>query len=70
MNNERVSLLVELTGPQVRKQDTTFRTAVSAEERLLISLRQGIFMYLLLQILHICRNKYHIIESSELHAYF
>jgi hypothetical protein len=33
------SLLVDLVGPQIRRQDTNFRTAVSAEEGLLITLR-------------------------------
>ena len=32
------SLLAELTGPQERRKDTNFRTAMSAEEKLLITL--------------------------------
>jgi hypothetical protein len=39
MNIESFSLLVDLVGPQVRRKDTNFRTAVSAEERQLITLR-------------------------------
>jgi hypothetical protein len=39
MSIENFSLLVDLVGPQVRRKDTNFRTAVSAEERLLITLR-------------------------------
>jgi hypothetical protein len=39
MNIENFSLFMDLVGPQVRRKDTTFRTAVPAEERLLISLR-------------------------------
>jgi hypothetical protein len=39
MSTESFSLLVELVGPQVLKKDTNVRTAVSAEERLLIPLR-------------------------------
>lgn len=38
MSIEGFPLLVKLTGPQVSK-DTNFRTAVSAQERLLITLR-------------------------------
>jgi hypothetical protein len=36
---ESFSLLVDLVGPQIRRQDTNFRTAVSAEERPLITPR-------------------------------
>jgi hypothetical protein len=39
MSIESFSLLVDLVGPQIRRQDTNFRTAVSAEEKLLITLR-------------------------------
>jgi hypothetical protein len=39
MSIENFSLLVDLVGPQIEKQDTNFRKAVSTEERLLITLR-------------------------------
>jgi hypothetical protein len=39
MSIESVSLIVDFVGPQIRRQNTHFRTAVSAEERLLIILR-------------------------------
>jgi hypothetical protein len=64
MSIESFSLLVDIIEPQVRKKDTNFRTAVSAEERLLITLRKGKFMYLLLQIFHSCLNKYRTIARG------
>jgi hypothetical protein len=39
ISTENFFLLVDLVGPQIRRKDTNFRTAVSAEERLLITLR-------------------------------
>jgi hypothetical protein len=39
MSTKSFSLLVDLVGPEIRRKDTNFRTAVSAEERLLITLR-------------------------------
>jgi hypothetical protein len=39
MSIESISLLKDLVGPQVRRKDTNFRTDVSAEDRLLITLR-------------------------------
>jgi hypothetical protein len=39
MRIESFSLLMDLVGPQIRGKDTNFRTAVTAEERLLITLR-------------------------------
>jgi hypothetical protein len=39
MSIERFSLLVDLVGPQIRRQDTNVRIAVSAEESLLTTLR-------------------------------
>jgi len=50
---------VAVTGPKVQKKDTNFHTPVSAEEGLLITLRWGIFVYLLVQIFHTCINKTH-----------
>jgi hypothetical protein len=38
MSIESFSLLVDLVGLEIRRKDTHFRTAVSAEERLLITL--------------------------------
>jgi hypothetical protein len=38
-STESFSLLVDFVGPEIRRKDTNFRTAVSAEERLLITLR-------------------------------
>jgi hypothetical protein len=39
MSIENCSLLLDLVGPQIGIKDTHFRTAMSAEERLLITLR-------------------------------
>jgi hypothetical protein len=39
MRIENFSLLVDLVGPQIRSKYINFRTAVSAEGRLLITLR-------------------------------
>jgi hypothetical protein len=39
MSIDSFSLLANFIGPQVRKNDTSFRTAMSAQERLLITLR-------------------------------
>jgi hypothetical protein len=39
MSIESFSLLVDFVGPQVWRKYTNFRTAVSAEERLLITFR-------------------------------
>jgi hypothetical protein len=36
---ESLSLLVDLVGTQIRRKDTNFRTAVSTQEILLITLR-------------------------------
>jgi hypothetical protein len=39
MSNESFSLFVDLVGPEIRRKDINFRTALSAEERVLITLR-------------------------------
>jgi hypothetical protein len=39
MSTERFPLAVDFVGPEIRRKDTNFLTAVSAEERLLITLR-------------------------------
>ena len=49
MSTARVSLLAELNRTP-RTKDTNFPTVVSADETLLITLRQRIFIYWLLQI--------------------
>jgi hypothetical protein len=58
MSIESFSLLMDLVGPQIRRQDTNFRTALSAEERLLITLRQGKFIVLLIYKFCKSLNKY------------
>jgi hypothetical protein len=43
---ESFSLLVDHVGPEIRRKYTNFRTAVSAEERLLITLgKESLFIY-------------------------
>jgi hypothetical protein len=58
MSIESFSLLVDLVRPRIRRQDTYFRIAVSAEERLLITLRYGKLISLLLYIFCRSLNKY------------
>ena len=39
MSPERFEHLLQLVGPKIKKQNTQFRTAISAEERLIVTLR-------------------------------
>ena len=39
MSPERFEHLLQLVGPKITKQNTQFRTAISAEERLIVTLR-------------------------------
>lgn len=61
VSTESFTLLVHLIGPHVRK-NLNLRTAVSVEERLLITLKQGQFIHLL-RNLYRCTKNIHISQN-------
>jgi hypothetical protein len=56
MRTESFSFLLDLAGRQVKKNDTNFRTAVSAEERLFITLTRKVYLLININILQISKQ--------------